>query len=338
MFIGWEGVGLCSYLLIGFWFTDKANADAGKKAFIVNRIGDFGFLVAMFLIWRDARDARLRRRDRERAPPTLPVGRRRSSPRSRLFLFLGCTGKSAQIPLYVWLPDAMAGPTPVSALIHAATMVTAGVYLVARTQRAVRAGAGRRARSSPASARSRRCSRRRSASRSTTSRRCWRTPRSRSSATCSSASGTGAYVAGHLPPRHARLLQGAAVPRLGLGDPRDAPRLSCAPTRTRTRRTCATWAGSGSTCRVTFWLMLIATLAIAGIPPFSGFFSKDEILAAAFARGAEQPVYYVFYGDGRAGGAAHRVLHDAAHGDDLPRREPHRRARSAATCTRRPGS
>src|SRR5256886_2181177 len=130
MFVGWEGVGLCSYLLIGFWFNDKVNADAGKKAFIVNRIGDFGFLVAMFLIF-----TRFGSLDFEtvfaKAPGALVPGGAVVTAMT-LFLFLGCTGKSAQIPLYIWLPDAMQGPTPVSALIHAATMVTAGVYLVAR--------------------------------------------------------------------------------------------------------------------------------------------------------------------------------------------------------------
>ncbi|HEU5305152.1 MAG TPA: NADH-quinone oxidoreductase subunit L, partial [Gemmatimonadales bacterium] len=131
MFIGWEGVGLCSYLLIGFWFEDKVNADAGKKAFIVNRIGDFGFMVAMFLIWQHLGTLTFTGMV-ERAPAVLPVGGSVAT-MITLFLFLGCTGKSAQIPLYTWLPDAMAGPTPVSALIHAATMVTAGVYLVART-------------------------------------------------------------------------------------------------------------------------------------------------------------------------------------------------------------
>src|SRR3954464_4528918 len=131
MFIGWEGVGLCSYLLIGFWFSDKVNADAGKKAFIVNRIGDFGFLVAMFLIWNSLGTLTFTGMV-ERAPAVLAAGGGVVTAIS-LFLFLGCTGKSAQIPLYTWLPDAMAGPTPVSALIHAATMVTAGVYLVART-------------------------------------------------------------------------------------------------------------------------------------------------------------------------------------------------------------
>src|SRR6185503_555484 len=131
MFIGWEGVGLCSYLLIGFWFNDKVNADAGKKAFIVNRIGDFGFLVAMFLLYQNLGTLDFQAVMKQ-APTTLALGGSTVTAIT-LFLFLGCTGKSAQIPLYTWLPDAMQGPTPVSALIHAATMVTAGVYLVART-------------------------------------------------------------------------------------------------------------------------------------------------------------------------------------------------------------
>ncbi len=130
MFIGWEGVGLCSYLLIGFWYENREFADAGKKAFIVNRIGDAGFLVAMFFLF-----AAFGTLDFipifEAAPERLAYGGALATGIT-LLLFLGCTGKSAQIPLYTWLPDAMAGPTPVSALIHAATMVTAGVYLVAR--------------------------------------------------------------------------------------------------------------------------------------------------------------------------------------------------------------
>src|ERR1700704_5140213 len=129
LFVGWEGVGLCSYLLIGFWFNDKANADAGKKAFIVNRIGDFGFLVAMFMLFAnigvlDFVGVNAKAVDLGAGSSVVTA--------ICLFMFLGCTGKSAQIPLYIWLPDAMAGPTPVSALIHAATMVTAGVYLIAR--------------------------------------------------------------------------------------------------------------------------------------------------------------------------------------------------------------
>ncbi len=133
LFLGWEGVGLCSYLLIGFWYDKKfeksTTSDAAKKAFIVNRIGDFGFLLGMFLIYLTFGSlnfnevfARANVLNIHEGVFTLIA----------LFLFIGATGKSAQIPLFVWLPDAMAGPTPVSALIHAATMVTAGVYMVAR--------------------------------------------------------------------------------------------------------------------------------------------------------------------------------------------------------------
>jgi len=158
LFVGWEGVGLCSYLLIGFWFGDEKKASAGKKAFITNRIGDFGLLVAMAILlyhaggdlgWGALEDrAASLTKEITMWPPNesflraVPFGdalrpdapiRVSVATLACFFLFLGCMGKSAQIPLYVWLPDAMAGPTPVSALIHAATMVTAGVYLVART-------------------------------------------------------------------------------------------------------------------------------------------------------------------------------------------------------------
>ena len=130
LFVGWEGVGLASYLLIGFWFEDPDKARAGKKAFITNRIGDAGFLLGMFVLYPGARHAR-------HGPINAAFIERRRRPRSRRASSASCCssaprGKSAQIPLHVWLPDAMAGPTPVSALIHAATMVTAGVYLVAR--------------------------------------------------------------------------------------------------------------------------------------------------------------------------------------------------------------
>ncbi len=127
LFLGWEGVGLCSYLLIGFWFTDLKNSAAANKAFIVNRIGDFAFLMAMFVLFKEL--------------GALDFGTILADPQALsqstlnwvvLLLFIGATGKSAQIPLFVWLPDAMAGPTPVSALIHAATMVTSGLYLLAR--------------------------------------------------------------------------------------------------------------------------------------------------------------------------------------------------------------
>src|SRR5437016_12408028 len=133
MFIGWEGVGLASYLLIGFWFTKDSAAAAGKKAFIVNRIGDCGFLIALFLIIRHFNSLDFQRVFAA-VQPYAPEGAGAGFLTAiALLLMVGACGKSAQIPLYVWLPDAMEGPTPVSALIHAATMVTAGVYMVARS-------------------------------------------------------------------------------------------------------------------------------------------------------------------------------------------------------------
>ncbi len=129
LFVGWEGVGLASYLLIGFWFDDLANARAGKKAFITNRIGDAGFLLGMFLLYQALGTLDMDVINAAFTGNAVPVV---SASLVGILLFIGATGKSAQIPLFVWLPDAMAGPTPVSALIHAATMVTAGVYLVAR--------------------------------------------------------------------------------------------------------------------------------------------------------------------------------------------------------------
>src|SRR5436309_1445534 len=128
MFVGWEGVGLCSYLLIGFWYTRKSAADAGKKAFIVNRVGDFGFGLGVMWLWvglgtLDYADVF---KSVDKLSPATATG-------IALLLFMGACGKSAQLPLHTWLPDAMEGPTPVSALIHAATMVTAGIYMVARS-------------------------------------------------------------------------------------------------------------------------------------------------------------------------------------------------------------
>jgi NADH-quinone oxidoreductase subunit L len=135
VFIGWEGVGVCSYLLIGFWYQETANADAGRKAMIANRVGDAAFLIGMFLLfWAmyDLGAPSLRFEDVNRLAPQLAQVAPHLVTAVCLLLLFGATGKSAQIPLYVWLPDAMAGPTPVSALIHAATMVTAGVYMIAR--------------------------------------------------------------------------------------------------------------------------------------------------------------------------------------------------------------
>ncbi len=137
MFVGWEGVGLCSYLLIGFWYQKKAASDAGKKAFIVNRVGDFGFILGVLLIFVHfgTLDFQELARAVSRLGPEVPGASFGTISTITLLLFVGATGKSAQIPLFVWLPDAMEGPTPVSALIHAATMVTAG-WALARSGRA----------------------------------------------------------------------------------------------------------------------------------------------------------------------------------------------------------
>ncbi len=299
MFIGWEGVGLCSYLLIGFWFNDKANADAGKKAFIVNRIGDFGFLVAMFLLWWSVGSLDFATVARQ-APATLALGGATVTAIT-LFLFLGCAGKSAQIPLYTWLPDAMAGPTPVSALIHAATMVTAGVYLVARTNvlfamapvsSAVVAGVGAVTALYAATIGLRQNDIKKVLAYSTVSQLGY----------MFLAVGTGAYVAGifHLVTHaffKALLFLGAGSVIHAMHHAYHEAHLHDDAQDMRNMgglRTAMPW---------TFGLMLAATLAIAGIFPLAGFFSKDEILAFAFVRGADQPLYYVFWGLGVAAAA-----------------------------------
>ena len=294
VFIGWEGVGLCSYLLIGFWFSDKVNADAGKKAFIMNRIGDFGFLVAMFFIWRAFGSLDFAYVTEHAATALTPGGAVVTA--ITLFLFLGCTGKSAQIPLYTWLPDAMAGPTPVSALIHAATMVTAGVYLVARTNvlfamapvsSTVVAGIGALTALFAATIGLRQYDIKKVLAYSTVSQLGY----------MFLGVGTGAYASGifHLA-THAFF---KALLFLGSGSVIFAMHRALHATHSHEdAQDMRNMGGLRRYMPVTFWLMMIATLAIAGIPPFAGFFSKDEILAAAFARGAAAPVYYVFYGMG----------------------------------------
>ncbi|HMC17943.1 MAG TPA: NADH-quinone oxidoreductase subunit L, partial [Gemmatimonadales bacterium] len=296
MFVGWEGVGLCSYLLIGFWFTEKINADAGKKAFIVNRIGDFGFLVAMMLIFWHTGSL-----DFATVFPKAATAFATGGPvvtAITLFLFLGCTGKSAQIPLYIWLPDAMQGPTPVSALIHAATMVTAGVYLVARcgalfalapVGSATVAGVGALTALFAA----------------TIALKQWDIKRVLAYSTVSQLGymflgvGTGAYAAGifHLT-THAFF---KALLFLGSGSVIHA--MHRAYHATHAHDDAQDMRNMGGLARYMPWtatLMWIATLAIAGIPPLAGFFSKDEILGAAFARGAAQPAWFVFWGMGLA--------------------------------------
>jgi len=294
MFVGWEGVGLCSYLLIGFWYDVKANADAGKKAFIMNRIGDFGFLVAMFMIWTQVGSLDFTQVFAS-APARLALGGGAVTAIT-LFLLLGCTGKSAQIPLYTWLPDAMAGPTPVSALIHAATMVTAGVYLVARTNvlfalaptsSLVTAGIGAATALFAATIGLKQYDIKKVLAYSTVSQLGYMFL------------GVGAlnFTAGvfHLI-THAFF---KALLFLGAGSVIHA--MHHAYHATHSHEDAQDMRNMGGLQRYlpwTFALMGIATLAIAGIPPFAGFFSKDEILGAAFARGAENPLYYAYYAMG----------------------------------------
>jgi NADH-quinone oxidoreductase subunit L len=296
LFVGWEGVGLCSYLLIGFWFNEQVNADAGKKAFIVNRIGDFGFLVAMLLIFWHTGSLDFATVF-PKAATVFPAGGPLITAIT-LFLFLGCTGKSAQIPLYIWLPDAMQGPTPVSALIHAATMVTAGVYLVVRcgalfalspVGSATVAGVGALTALFAA----------------TIALKQWDIKRVLAYSTVSQLGymflgvGTGAYAAGifHLT-THAFF---KALLFLGSGSVIHA--MHRAYHATHAHEDAQDMRNMGGLARHMPWtatLMWIATLAIAGIPPLAGFFSKDEILGAAFAQGAGRPVWYVFWGMGLA--------------------------------------
>jgi NADH-quinone oxidoreductase subunit L len=294
LFIGWEGVGLCSYLLIGFWYGDKVNADAGKKAFIVNRIGDFGALIAMFLIWQALGTLSFTEIG-ARAPEVLQVGGATVTAIT-LLLFLGCAGKSAQIPLYTWLPDAMAGPTPVSALIHAATMVTAGVYLVARTNvlfamapssQMVVAGVGAATALFAATIGLRQYDIKKVLAYSTVSQLGY----------MFLAVGSGAYVAGifHLA-THAFF---KALLFLGAGSVIHAMHHAYHATHsTEDAQDMRNMGGLRRHMPWTFGLMAIATLAIAGVPGLSGFFSKDEILALAFGRGEAAPVWFVFWGMG----------------------------------------
>jgi NADH-quinone oxidoreductase subunit L len=279
LFVGWEGVGLCSYLLIGFWFSDKANADAGKKAFIVNRIGDFGFLIAMFLLF--ANIGVLDFAGVSLAAHRMAFGGALVTAIC-LFMFLGCAGKSAQIPLYIWLPDAMAGPTPVSALIHAATMVTAGVYLVARSSflfsiapvasLVVALIGGITALFA-----------------ATIGLKQWDIKKVLAYSTVSQLGymfvgvGVGAYSAGmfHL------VTHAFFKALLFLGSGSVIYVMHAAYHHTGSHEDAQDMRNMGGLKKympITWGLMWAATLAIAGIPPLSGFFSKDSILGATFER------------------------------------------------------
>ncbi len=278
MFVGWEGVGLASYLLIGFYYQRDSAADAGKKAFVLNRIGDFGFLLAMFLMI--AHFGSLSYHQVFGAIAHHPEMQGGFLTAIALLFVLGATGKSAQIPLYVWLPDAMEGPTPVSALIHAATMVTAGVYMVARShvlfdRSPFALGVDRHHRR-----------------RHRVVRRHRRHGADRYQARPGLLHDLAArlhvpglrgrcLLRGHLPSRHPRFLQRAAVPRRRIRDP-----------RLGNKQDMRAMGGLRKTIPITFWTMSAGVFAISGLPPFSGFFSKDAILYQAFLSPTAGPILW----------------------------------------------
>jgi len=321
MFIGWEGVGLCSYLLIGFWFPKPSAADAGKKAFIVNRIGDFGFVLAM--AWLFAAFGTLNFQEVAAAVAAVPAGTMEAALTGiTLLLFLGATGKSAQIPLYVWLPDAMEGPTPVSALIHAATMVTAGVYMIGRNAvlfsaapptlevvavvgalTALLAGTIGLVQNDI----------KRVLAYSTVSQLGY----------MFLAMGVGAFAGGifHLYTHaffKALLFLGSGAVIHALHGEQDIRRMG----------------GLRRELPITYWTFLVGTLAIAGVPLLSGFFSKDEILWRTFESGHTllwivavltafltatymfRLLYLTFFGERRAGGEVHANADHGHHVQD----------------------
>jgi NADH-quinone oxidoreductase subunit L len=278
LFIGWEGVGLCSYLLISFWFSKKSATDAGNKAFIVNRIGDFGFLLGGFILFWTAGTLHFHELA-ARAPQVFTVGGGAITA-ATLLLFLGATGKSAQIPLYIWLPDAMEGPTPVSALIHAATMVTAGVYMLARlnflfilapTSMLVVAIVGCGTAFVAATIGLAQNDIKRVLAYSTISQLGYMIM----------ACGVAAFAAGifHLM-THAFF---KALLFLGSGS------IIHAISEQDMRR----MGGLKKHMPVTYGTFLMATLAISGIPLFSGFFSKDEILWKSFSSSHGSVIFWV---------------------------------------------
>ncbi|MGB9433209.1 MAG: NADH-quinone oxidoreductase subunit L [Candidatus Acidiferrum sp.] len=273
LFVGWEGVGLCSYLLIGFYFLKKSATDAGNKAFIVNRIGDFGFMLGMFLLFRTFHTLDFQTVFGAAAKPGVaiePLGHFGIITVACILLFVGATGKSAQLPLYVWLPDAMEGPTPVSALIHAATMVTAGVYVVARshvlflhapTAMYIVAIVGCATAFFAATIGLVQSDIKKVLAYSTVSQLGY----------MFLGCGVGAFGAGifHLMTHaffKALLFLSAGSVIHAMGGEQDMWNMG----------------GLYSKIKVTFWCMLFGTIAIAGFFPFAAFFSKDAILFAAF--------------------------------------------------------
>ena len=334
MFVGWEGVGLCSYLLIGFWYHKKSAADAGKKAFIVNRIGDFGFILGIFLVFFTFGTLDFRAVAEAAAEMPVEEGAFGVISLICLLLFVGAVGKSAQIPLYVWLPDAMEGPTPVSALIHAATMVTAGVYMVGRNAvlfthapevMLIVAVIGALTALMAATIGLVQTDIKRVLAYSTVSQLGY----------MFLATGVGAFAAGafHLMTHaffKALLFLGSGSVIHAMNEEQDMRKMGA----------------MRLYMPVTFMTMGIGTLAIAGVPPFSGFFSKDEILYRTFLESpwlwalaavtAGMTAFYMarlmfmtFWGEYRGpawtdaghGGAQHEAhgdggAEDAAHGDE----------------------
>jgi len=290
LFVGWEGVGLCSYLLVGFYFLRKSAADAGKKAFIVNRIGDFGFMLGTFLLFKTFGTLDFVQLFAKADPwPADAMGHLGTLTIACLLLFMGACGKSAQLPLYVWLPDAMEGPTPVSALIHAATMVTAGVYVVARshilfahapTAMLVVAIVGCATAFFAATIGLVQTDIKKVLAYSTVSQLGY----------MFLACGVGAFSAGifHLMAHaffKALLFLAAGSVIHAMGGEQDMNRMG----------------GLSKKIRWTYVTMLTATLAIAGFPPFAGFFSKDSILLSAFqSEYGGRNVGYALYGFGLA--------------------------------------
>lgn len=283
LFLGWEGVGLCSYLLIGFWWKDAKNATAGMKAFVVNRIGDAGFLLGMFLLWQTAGTLEFDglRQFAEGAGGAAAFGADSGffgasvATLACLLLFVGATGKSAQIPLFVWLPDAMAGPTPVSALIHAATMVTAGVYLVARLAFLFSFSAT-------------------------------------AQATVMVIGGLTCFFAGLMAVRQndiKKVLAYSTISQIGymmIGVGTGWPNVGLFHVVTHAFFKAALFLGAGSVIHachheqdmrhmgglvkkmpLTAIAMTLAAAAMAGVPPLAGFFSKDEVLWRAFENGTD---------------------------------------------------
>ncbi|SRR5579875_1181295 len=324
MFVGWEGVGLCSFALIGFWYTDQVNTSAGNKAFIFNRVGDWAFVVALYSLFSGLSKVghpTLIIREIARYAPLLGTQHAYAGISVATFvtllLFLGATGKSAQIPLFAWLPDAMAGPTPVSALIHAATMVTAGVYMIARLNflfsmapltMLVVATIGAVTALFAATIGITQNDIKRVLAYSTISQLGYMFV----------GVGVGAYTAGvfHLMTHaffKACLFLGSGSVIHALGGEQDMRRMG----------------GLWHKLPVTFWTFLVATLAICGIPPFAGFMSKDEIIWSAFDTGHPwiwsllwiaagltafymfRQVYMTFFGEFRGTDEQAHHLHEA---------------------------